>query len=411
MPVLTCGGMRIQQSWNRRGNKISRIEDVDPECQANLVATLRASLKHGINHFETAQGYGSSEIQFGEALNEILKSGEIKREDIILQTKVSPKKTAKAFREALEVSFDRLKVDKNLGGYVDLLSFHGVNRHHQVDWVCGVEGSNQFPIDNCCMRVIDEYKAAGKIRHVGFSTHAMTSVIIRAIKTELFSYVNLHYHYVGSYTASGCGELSGGNEDAIAEAAALDMGVFIISGNDKGGKLYRPSAKIARLCAPELDPIKFNFLWLMEQPSVHTMVIGAARPTDFDDAMAVAPLVGTEEGRAKVAAVDAKLKAAAVEAHGETWANGGWFKGVPDCYENDHGIHMCNIIWLHFITKAWGLHEFSIDRYGTFDSNARNWNWTAGASFTENASDWGYSTYHDELMTCLLIFFVSLIQF
>ena len=254
MPVLTCGGMRIQQSWNRgsmpQHEKILQEGQVDPACQANLVATMRASLAHGINHIETAQAYGCSEIQFGKALREVIASGEVKREDIILQTKVSPKRTAAAFREALELSFARLGVDEHLGGYVDLLAFHGINRDHQCDWVCGVDGSGSSA--DCCMAVINEYRAAGKIRHVGFSTHAMTNVITRAIKTNQFDYVNLHYHFVGSYTASGCGEDTGGNLDAIAAAAAQDMGVFIISGNDKGGKLYKPSAKIVKLCSPEL---------------------------------------------------------------------------------------------------------------------------------------------------------------
>ena len=74
-------------------------------------------------------------------------------------------------------------------------------------------------------------------------------------------------------------------------------------------------------------------------------------------------------------------------AHGEAWARN-WFRGLPDCYENPHGTHICNIVWLHLITKAWGLHEFSCDRYGSFDSNIKHWE--AGKSFEDNASDWGY---------------------
>ena len=31
--------------------------------------------------------------------------------------------------------------------------------------------------------VIDEFKAAGRIRHVGFSTHAMGPTIVRTIET------------------------------------------------------------------------------------------------------------------------------------------------------------------------------------------------------------------------------------
>lgn len=72
--TVTCGGMRLQQTWNRgsdESKKVTAYEQVDAECQQNLVAIIRSALAQGINHFETAQGYGCSEIQFGEAFKEV----------------------------------------------------------------------------------------------------------------------------------------------------------------------------------------------------------------------------------------------------------------------------------------------------------------------------------------------------
>ena len=62
MPVLSCGGMRYQFKW----------QDVDPseipaDNQENLAATIHRALELGINHIETARGYGSSEMQLGWA--------------------------------------------------------------------------------------------------------------------------------------------------------------------------------------------------------------------------------------------------------------------------------------------------------------------------------------------------------
>ena len=88
-------------------------------------AIIRRALAQGINHFETAQGYGCSEIQFCAALGELVESGEVKREDFILQTKVGPRKTAAEFKEALDKSLTRLNIPDGPLGYVDLLSFHG----------------------------------------------------------------------------------------------------------------------------------------------------------------------------------------------------------------------------------------------------------------------------------------------
>ena len=52
--------MRYQHKW----------EDIDPSevpdaGQANLEATIHRALELGINHIETARGYGSSEMQLG----------------------------------------------------------------------------------------------------------------------------------------------------------------------------------------------------------------------------------------------------------------------------------------------------------------------------------------------------------
>src|SRR5437868_14690375 len=63
------------------------------------------------------------------------------------------------------------------------------------------------------------------------------------------------------------------------------MGVFIISPNDKGGKLYEPPQKLVELCAP-LTPMQFNDLYCLARPQVHTLSCGAARPSDFDEHIA-----------------------------------------------------------------------------------------------------------------------------
>ena len=62
MPVLTCGGMRYQQAWEDL-----KPETVQKSVQENLEATIHHALAHGINHIETARGYGSSEMQLGRS--------------------------------------------------------------------------------------------------------------------------------------------------------------------------------------------------------------------------------------------------------------------------------------------------------------------------------------------------------
>jgi predicted aldo/keto reductase-like oxidoreductase len=106
---------------------------------------------------------------------------------------------------------------------------------------------------------------------LGFSTHATTDIILDAIESGEFDYVNLHWYFVNDL-----------NWPAVETARARDMGVFIISPNDKGGKLYQPPRKLVELCAP-LTPMQFNDLYCLARPEVHTLSCGAAWPGDFDE--------------------------------------------------------------------------------------------------------------------------------
>jgi predicted aldo/keto reductase-like oxidoreductase len=71
--------MRFQQSWEDLP-----AEKVEESVQRNLEATVLRSLELGINHIETARGYGTSEMQLGWLLPKL------PREKMIVQTKVEP---------------------------------------------------------------------------------------------------------------------------------------------------------------------------------------------------------------------------------------------------------------------------------------------------------------------------------
>jgi predicted aldo/keto reductase-like oxidoreductase len=51
--AFSCGGMRAQQSWQRG-------RPVGDDNQRNFDAVVARALATGINHFETARGYGTS---------------------------------------------------------------------------------------------------------------------------------------------------------------------------------------------------------------------------------------------------------------------------------------------------------------------------------------------------------------
>jgi predicted aldo/keto reductase-like oxidoreductase len=63
MPVISCGGMRYQHKWQDVAPR-----DIPRANQENLEACIHRALELGINHIETARGYGTSEMQLGALL-------------------------------------------------------------------------------------------------------------------------------------------------------------------------------------------------------------------------------------------------------------------------------------------------------------------------------------------------------
>lgn len=78
---------------------------------------------------------------------------------------------------------------------MDIFSFHGINTMQQLDWTLREGG---------CMEVVEEFRAQGKIRFVGFSTHGHASVIKAAISSEKFDCMNIHYHVSAGWILLHC---------------------------------------------------------------------------------------------------------------------------------------------------------------------------------------------------------------
>ena len=332
MPVLSCGGMRYQHKWQ----DVPPAE-IPPDNQANLEATIERSLALGINHIETARGYGTSEMQLGNILPRL------PREKMILQTKVAPHENSQTFYETFNQSMNYLKLD-----HVELLSLHGINNRQLLDWSMRKGG---------CLEMARQIQREGRAKFIGFSTHANTDVILDTVNTGEFDYVNLHWYFVNDL-----------NWPAVLAARKLDMGVFIISPNDKGGKLYEPPQKLVKLCAP-LSPMAFNDLYCLARPEVHTLSIGAARPSDFDEH--IKALEHYDQAASVIAPIEARLRVAMKSALGEDWC-ANWPKGIPNHDEIPNQINVMEIMRLWTYAQSIGLVEWAKMRYNLL-GQAEHW--------------------------------------
>ncbi len=232
-------------------------------------STVQKAIATGINHLETARGYGKSEQYLGNILKTELP---MPREQLHITTKLPPTPDADLMRQWLDESLERLQLD-----YVDCLAIHGINTWEHLSWIESSSG---------CMQVVQEAVNQGRVRHVGFSTHAQLDVILSAINTDLFEFVNLHYYYFFQRNAA-----------AVELAHKKDMGVFIISPADKGGRLYTPPPKLEQLCYP-FSPLELNYRFLLSDRRITTLSIGPANPAELIAPLSVVNLEGEgERGR------------------------------------------------------------------------------------------------------------------
>lgn len=253
LSAITLGGMRFKHGWDEPRNVIPA------DTLKQGIKTVKLAFESGINHIETAWGYKKSETLYGKILNEELF---IPRNKYYLMTKGNPL-TATEMYEMVENQLRDLQTD-----YIDFYGWHGINNHDLMHRACKTGGAAEALL---------KLKEEGVIKHVGFSTHAPLEVIIRTIETGLFEFVNLHYYYFDQR-----------NLAAVNMAQVNDLGVFIISPNDKGGQLFKAPEKVRNATAP-LTPIQWNARFCLQNPAIHTLSFGITEPGHFNEMNGIFP--------------------------------------------------------------------------------------------------------------------------
>lgn len=333
--VITLGGMRFRHGWDEPRDEIP--QDTLEQC----TDTVEKARQMGINHIETAWGYKKSETVYGIVLNDILK---MDRSSYFLMTKGSPK-TAKEMREKVELQLKALKTD-----YFDFYAWHGMNTMELVDIACAKGG----PVEE-----LHKMKDEGIIKHVGFSTHAPLEAIVKAIETDLFEFVNLHYYYFFQR-----------NKGAIELAQAKDMGVFIISPNDKGGQLFNPPQKLKDITHP-VTPLQWNARFCLSNPAIHTLSFGLPVTASFKETEGIFPTsipLSEHDMKTRYELDNQRLLDPYADFDGYSMAN------------DPSGINIPEILRFRTLLKCYEMENFGKYRYNMFKENDH---WFPGSFPTE----------------------------
>ena len=171
MKMITLGSTGITVPQNAFG--ALPVQRVNMETAVEI---LRRAWTGGMRFFDTARAYSDSEEKLGHAFEKIFQE---ERGNIYIATKTQAK-TPEAFREQLDTSLKLLKTD-----YIDIYQFHCAD----TCWRPG-DGTGMYE----CML---EAKAAGKIRHIGITTHKL-GVAREAIESGLYETLQYPLSYLSS---------------------------------------------------------------------------------------------------------------------------------------------------------------------------------------------------------------------
>ena len=315
-------------------------EEVPTAMLEHAAEVTQLAFDRGINHIETAYGYGRSEYAYGKVLNEVLQKP---RDEYTLMTKGWPNSKEEVHSMIAE-QLAGLQTER-----IDLYGLHGINTMERLEHALEI------------MPIMREYQRQGVIGHIGFSTHGPMEVISRAVLTGEFDFMNVHWYYFFQR-----------NFTAIQLAETLDMGVFIISPNDKGGQLFNPSAKLTELCQP-LTPIQFNARFCLQHPGVHTLSFGLTEKAHFDEMEGIFPASAPldHETLAIQQRMDQQISS-------DLSCQYEGYDLLPD----PSGINIPEVLRFRRMANCYDMHDFARYRYNMLESKGH---WFPGCFATEDA--------------------------
>ena len=140
--------------------------------------TLEVLLRYGINHIDTAAGYGDSELRIGPWMRR-------HRDRFFLATKTG-ERSASGARAQLERSLDRLQVD-----HVDLIQLHSLTEPDEWQQALGSGGA---------LEALIQARDEGLARYIGVTGHGVTvaRTHLNALQRHSFDAVLLPLNYAMS---------------------------------------------------------------------------------------------------------------------------------------------------------------------------------------------------------------------
>lgn len=194
---------------------------------------MRRSIELGVNAIDTAPAYADSEKTVGQAITGL-------DAPLIVTTKLGGRpqpfnpQDIDGLRQSVDESLRLLGRD-----HIDILMVHEPDRPQQYPWWTSYD-----PLDGPALELMDELKAAGKIRYSGLAGTTVTEMT-SLIASQLFDVVLTAFNYNVLFREAA--------ESLIPAAVEQDMGIVLGSAFGQGFLTRRAD-----------DEVRAKPLWLAE---------------------------------------------------------------------------------------------------------------------------------------------------
>lgn len=249
----------MQYRTDRKGNQLSilgygcmRFTKNGSEVDLDKAEKeLMYAIQNGVNYLDTAYVYAGNEVAVGR----ILAKNNC-RKDIYLATKLphylirSAAGAEKKFQEELT----RLQTD-----YIDFYLMHMLNDVKTWEKLVGL-GIKEW---------IQEKKASGQIRSIGFSYHGNTENFKRLLDAYDWDFCQIQYNYLDEHTQAGRAGLQYAGEKGIPVMIMEPL---------RGGRLVnnlpQDAVKLIQEDGTFSTPAEMGLRWLWNQPQVTCVLSG-----------------------------------------------------------------------------------------------------------------------------------------
>jgi len=230
------------------------------------IALIRHAIAEGVNYFDTAYIYqgGKSEIVLGKAL-----AGGY-RAHVRIATKLPPFLVSKLenARKIFATELSRLQTD-----YIDYYLLHMLTEKATYDRMAGLG----------VMKWLEEQKAAGVIRNIGFSFHG-TKVAFEEILTAYpWDFCQIQFNYMD--------ENNQATRSGLLLAASLGIPVIAMEPL-RGGRLVNHLPEASKALFAKSDstrtPAEWALRWVWNHPEVTVLLSGMSDEAQLEENIRIA---------------------------------------------------------------------------------------------------------------------------